>query len=148
MDINNISAALNNYYSNTISNSDFSAKSSTKVPQVTAPEENLKDNSKSIKDEKTSKATELQSLFNKVEPNKGLVTDLKMSNDPKVLAQLNGGGNQIDNKVLDVYNSIQNGTFKPSSTSIVTSDPYSMYTNVNSMMTQLQTTGNLINATA
>lgn len=148
MEINNVSSALTNYYNSNMVNSSTNFSNNTKIPPIATGDEDQKDKPKELKNENPINEPKLQSLFNNIQPNSGALANVKLSNDPKLFPQLNGGQNQVESKAMDVYNSIQNGTFKPSSTSITTSNPYSLYTNVNSMMNVLQSTGNLLNATA
>lgn len=144
MDINSVMSNYNNYNTmNSLLNPD-----SAKVPLVSSVSAEAKEKSEEMTVNKISPETELQNIFNNIQANSGLAANINMSNNVDSLTLLYGGTSPITAKTLDVYNSIQNGTFKPSTTSIVTSSPYTLYSNVNSMMNQLQSTGTLFNATA
>lgn len=78
----------------------------------------------------------------------GFAANVKMSGNPQALQAFYGGSAPEDPRMSDVVSSIHNGTFKPAVTSIATSSPYNLYSNIHSMMNGLQSTGILLNTTA
>jgi hypothetical protein len=162
MDINNVSGTMSNYYMGSMVNTLTSSNNSNEsVPLVGSIDAFVQGNNDLMKLKGISQNTQLQDILNIVDPSNGLVnnsaqsppktvTDLQNSSDLNLLSQLNGTDNSsiIDNNVLSIYNSLENGTFTPNSTSITTSDPATLYSNVNSMTNQYQTTGNFFSATA
>lgn len=148
MDVNNVNRITNYFYNNTMFNTLYNSSSNTKVPQVKQVDGDQKNNTDNLRYQKISNEQKSKDILNNIQLKLSNPVNLNISNDPNLFSQINGGPLQINNKALDVYTSIQNGTFKPSSTSITTSNPYSLYTNVNSMMNQLQSTGSLFNAVA
>lgn len=147
MEISNVNSILLNYNNYNILNAMVNPDNS-KVPLISSVNNDVKGTSEETKFNNVSPETELQNIYNTLQPNTGFVANINMSNNTNELQLLYGGNSPVDPKVIDVYNSIQNGTFIPSTTSISTSSPYNLYSNINSMMNQLQTTGNLFNATA
>lgn len=161
MNINNVNSTMSNYYMGSMVNSLIGSNSNDSVLNIGSLDTYLQNSSDLMKLKGVSQNTELQGILNTVDPSNALINnavqsppktieDLQNTSDLNLLSQLNGSDNSsiIDNNVLSMYNSLENGTFSQSSTSITTSDPSVLYNNVDSMAKQLQTTGNFFSATA
>jgi hypothetical protein len=157
MSINGVSDVVNNYYLNSLLKTMNDSTDYSDVPLVSSIDDYAKNNSNTLKYEGVSPQTELKNVLNAMDANNALLIknsekpsvnfqDLQRNNDLNLLNNLNNNSINVDNNVLSVYTSLENGTFRPSVTSISTSNPFTLYSNVNAMMSQLQTSGNFLSA--
>jgi hypothetical protein len=161
MNINSVGSIMSDYYLNSKASTLFGSNGNASVPLVGSIDSTLQNYDGLMKLQGVSQNTELQDLINTVDPSNSImnsaeqtppatIEDLQNNMDMNLFNQFNGDSNSsiIDNNVLTLYNSLEDGTYTPSSTSISTSNPTSLYSNVYSIMNQLQTSGNFFSATA
>jgi hypothetical protein len=152
---------MSNYYMGSMMNTLVGSNNNESVPFVNSIDTYLQNSKDLMKIQGVSQNSQLQDILNTVDPSNALLNnvtqsppktmeDLQNSSDLNLLSQLKGISDSsiIDNRVLSIYNSLENGTFIPGSTSIKTSDPTTLYSNVDSMMNQIQSTGVFFSATA
>lgn len=114
--------------------------------------------------------TELQDIFQQVEPTYGipltynqsgdltipmnttLPTDGLTPSEENVVSLLQSGnttGDTIEENILSQYTAIENGIYKTSLSSILSSNPYSTYSAIDSLSTgSAENTGNTLNVSA
>jgi hypothetical protein len=155
MSVNGVSNVVNNYYLNSLLKTVNDSADYSNVPLVSSIDDYVKTNSNTQKFEGVSPQTELNNVLKAMDANNALLIknsekpsvnfqDLQSNNDLNLLNSLNNNSINADNNVLSVYTSLKDGTFIPSVTSISTSNPFTLYNNVNAMMSQLQTSGNFL----
>lgn len=153
MDINSVSSLMNTYNMGSFFNTINNSNNNTNIPLVGSVDSYVQDNYNQMKLNGVSQDQELQNIFSTIQPNVNSSTssngllDLQNSTDQSLINQLNSDSSAIDNNILSVYNSIENGTYKSTSTSIMGTSPYTLYNNIDAMQNTIQTTGNFFNTT-
>ncbi|SHK51523.1 hypothetical protein SAMN02745163_03937 [Clostridium cavendishii DSM 21758] len=156
MNISSITSTMNNYNMSSFFNTMSDPNSSKNIPLINSVDSYVQDSYTESKLNGISQNQELQNIFNTIEPtintSSNIVptsptafSDLQDSMEQGLINSLQGGSSYIDSSTLSIYNSIENGSYKPSSASIMTTNPYTMYNNVDSMQNQTQSIGNLLN---
>lgn len=118
-----------------------------------------------------STSAELQNIFQQIEPTYGipltydksgnlsipkesdLPVDGMQSDEENIVSLLQNGSSSpdttMDENILSQYDSIENGTFDSNLSSILSSNPYNMYDNINSLTSDTnQSTGSFFNSLA
>ncbi|SFD23773.1 hypothetical protein [Clostridium uliginosum] len=153
MDINSVGSLMNTYSMGSLLNTMNNSDKSTNIPLIGSLDSYVQDYYSEMKLNGVSQNQELQNIFSTVQPSVNVPTssnefsNLQNSSDQNLIAQLGSGSSDIDNNILSAYTSIENGTYKPSSTSIMTTSPYTLYNNVNAMQNTIQATGNFLSTT-
>ncbi|MDR3598789.1 hypothetical protein [Clostridium sp.] len=164
----NVDSVMSNYNLNSYWNSLNSNNStSSNIFSISNIDENVKDSytKKSISGESTS--SELQDIYKQLEPTYGVnltydqngnmsipttsaVTDPSTSNEQNLISLFNSS-NSTDNSfnnILSQYNSIEDGINNLQISSILSSNPSSLYSYINSLgSNETQSSGNYVSAT-
>lgn len=148
-----VSSVMGNYNMNSIWNSinPMNSSSST-VPLINNVDSSVQENYTSMNYFGQSTSSELQDIYQKVEPNYGMPltydqdgnfsipsnTTIPTSGLPvseqNIISLLNSNNSVSDNlneNILSQYTSIENGTFTPNISSILSANPYIMYNTIN-----------------
>lgn len=173
MDVNSI---MNTYNMSTLWNN-LNPNSSTapSVPMINNVDSSVKEQYTAMNYFGNSNNTELQDIYQQVEPTYGipltynqsgnltmptnttLPTDRLTPNEENIVSLLqnsNPVGNTLEENILSQYTEIEDGTFKSSLSGILSSDilsanPYNIYSAINSLAnTSLQNTGNSLDVSA
>lgn len=156
MDINSIGNVMNNYYMSSFFNVMNNSNSFNNVPIINSVDSYVQSSYTENKINGISQDQELQNIFNTIQPTINTSTnivptsptafsDLQDSEDENLINSLEGDSSCIDNNILSIYNSIENGSYKPNSTNIMGTNPYTIYNSVYAMQNQMQSTGNILN---
>lgn len=166
MDVNSV---MNTYYLNSLWNGVNTTvnSSGTTVPLIDNVDSNVQENYTSMNYFGESTNTELQNIFQQVEPNYGIpITynqsgDISMgttntvpssginSSDSNILTLVNSNNSSLENtyeNILNQYNFIEGGMFQSSLSSILSNNPYNVYNAVSSLGTNsTDNSGNFLN---
>lgn len=166
MDANN---TMNIYNMNSIWNNinPENNSSSSKVPLINNVDSTVQENYTSMNFSGETANTELQDIYKQIEPNYGipvtydengnfimpsdtpLPTNGLSSTDSNVISLLNSNNSNYENStenLLYQYNSIENGIYEHSLSSILSNNPYNVYNTIDSLGTnELQNSNSTIN---
>lgn len=169
MDANNI---MNVYNTNSIWNNinPENNSSSSTVPLINNVDSTVQENYTSANYFGETTNTELENIYEQIEPNYGvpikydengnfimpstttLPADGLTPADSNIISLLNSNNSDYDNlteNILYQYNSIESGTFKPSLSSILSTNPYNVYNTIDSLRTnESQNSNSTINTFA
>lgn len=133
MNVSSVSSLVNSYYNYTLNNTLSGSGKASEVPLVTSVTSTVKDQYAAMKFQGITQNTELDNIYNELDKSASESTT-NLSTSP------------ISSKVVDIFDSIKNGTYKPDYTSIMASNPTSVYSSINSITEQNQMAGNFINS--
>jgi hypothetical protein len=165
MDVNSI---MNTYNMSSLwNNLNSNNNTSSTVPLVNNVDSSVQESYNSMNYFGQNTNTELQSIFQQVEPtygipltytnsgnlimptNTSLPTDGISPSESNIVSLLQSNNSTEANSeenLLSQYTSIENGTFQPNLSSILSSNLYGMYSNVSSLTNNaIQYTGNFLN---
>lgn len=168
MDVNSVMSAYN---MNSIWNSvnPLNSSSSSTVSLINNVDSTVHENYSEMNYFGQTTNTELQDIYQQVEPDYGIpftydqngnlsissntplpTNGLTMSNS-NIISLLNSDNSSTDNlteNILSQYTSIENGTFTPNISSILSTNPYNVYSTIDSLENyQTQNLNNIINTT-
>ncbi|MDF2880356.1 MAG: hypothetical protein K0R54_913 [Clostridiaceae bacterium] len=167
MDVNNV---MNTYYMGSVWNSinPMVNSSGAAAPLVNNVDSSVQENYTSMNYFGESANTELQNIFQQVEPNYGIPVTYNQSGDISmqttttmpasgfnaadsgILSLINSNNSSLDKtyeNILNQYNLIEGGTFQSSFSSILSNNPYNVYSAVSSLGTNsTDSYGNFLNA--
>ncbi|AGX44720.1 hypothetical protein [Clostridium saccharobutylicum] len=152
----NISSTMNIYNMNSIWNNinPENNSSASKVPLVDNIDSTINENYNLENYSGENTNTELQNIYSQIEPNYGIPisydshgnitmpsdttvpTDGLNSNDSNIISLLKSNNSSYDNlteNLLSQYTSIENGTFTSNLSSILSSNPYDIYSTIDSL---------------
>lgn len=148
MNVNNV---MNVYDMNSIWNSLNTANNSSNVPLVNNIDSDIKENYTEENYFGQTTDTELQNIYKQVEPDYGIglsydqngnitipsdISQSSYNNNSSILSLLNSNNSNYENSVeniLSQYNSIESGTSTPNISSILSNNPYDIYSIINSL---------------
>ena len=166
MDVNSV---MNTYNMNSIWNSinPNSSSSTSSIPMINNVDSSVQSNYTSMNYFGQTTSTELQNIYQQVQPSYGvpltynqsgnftmptsttLPTNGLSTDNSNIISLLNSGNSSTDNSISNIisqYNSIENGTFTPNISSILSSNPSTLYNAVDLLgASQTQNLGNYIN---
>lgn len=169
MDVNSV---MNTYSMSSLWSSLNPSNSSTSstTPLIDNVDSNVQQNYTSMNYFGQSTNTELQDIYKQIEPSYGMPvtydengnftmptsttppTNGLSPDESNIISLLNSGSSTSDNlsqSLMSQYNSIENGTFSSSLSSILSSNPYEVYNSVDSLgMDQSQGSSSVIDTTA
>jgi hypothetical protein len=167
MDVNSVMSTYNlNSLWNSI-NPNSSSTSST-VPLINNVDSTVQENYSSMNYSGQTTSTELQDIYQQVEPSYGiplsynqngnlsvpisttLPTNGLSATDSNIISLLNSDNSTSDNlseNILSQYTSIEDGTYNPTLSSILSNNDGNLYNAVNSLETSQQSSGNTIDTT-
>ena len=167
MDVNSV---MNTYNMNSLWNNinPNNSSSTSSIPMIDNVDSNVQENYTSMNYFGQNTTTELQDIYQSVEPNYGipltynqngalsiptsttLPTDA--SSNSNIISLLNSGNSSTDSSLLGIlsqYNSIEYGTYQPNPSSILSTNPNNIYSSIDSLGTnQDQSSSYNIDATA
>lgn len=166
----NVSSVMNTYNLNSLWNNLNPNNSSTStVPLVNNVDATVNENYTAMNFSGQTTSTELQDIYQQVEPDYGvqltynqngnlsipttttLPTNGLSTADSNIISLLDSGNSSSDNSLLNIlsqYNSIEDGTFNLDLSSILSSNPSTLYSSINSLgNNQTQSSGNNIDST-
>lgn len=166
MDVNSV---MSTYNMSSLWNSLNSNSSNTStVPLTDNVDSSVQEQYTSMNYFSGSTSTELQDIFKQVEPTYGIPLTYNQSGDLSIptnttpptnglapseenivslLQSNNSAGDTIDGNILSQYDSIENGTFQANFSSILSSNPYNMYSSINSITSASeQNVGSFLNS--
>lgn len=165
----NVSSVMNTYNLNSLWNNLNPNNSSTStVPLVNNVDATVNENYTAMNFSGQTTSTELQDIYQQVEPDYGvqltynqngnlsipttttLPTNGLSTADSNIISLLDSGNSSSYNSLLNIlsqYNSIEDGTFNPDLSSILSSNPSTLYSSINSLgNNQTQSSGNNIDS--
>lgn len=159
MDVNGVMSAYN---MNSIWNNINPMNSSTStVSLINNVDSNVQENYSAMNYFGQTTNTELQNIYQQVEPSYGMPltydqngnfmipSNTSSMSNSNIISLLNSNISASDNtteNILSQYTSIENGTFSPNISSILSSSPYNVYNTINSLENyQQQNLNNIIN---
>lgn len=159
MDVNNV---MSTYNLNSLWNNINPNKSaSSGVPLINSVDAAVNQNYAEMKLSGQTNSTELQDIYQQVEPNYGisltydqngnmtiptsttLPTDITSTENSNIISLLNSGNSSMDNSLSNIvsqYDSIENGTFKPDPSSLLSSNSSTLYNTSNLLGNNVDTT--------
>lgn len=166
MDVNGI---MSTYNMNSLWNSfNANSRSTSSVPMMNNVDSSVQEQYLSTNYFGGNISSELQNIFQKVEPTYGVPLTYNKSGDltmptnttlptngldpsenniVSLLESNNTVESGIQENILSQYNSIENGTYKSNLSSILSSNPYNMYSSIDSLTSNAnQDTGSFLNS--
>ena len=164
-----VSSIMSTYNMSSLWNSlNANSSNTSSIPMMSSVDSSIQDQYASMNYFGGNTSTELQSIFKQVEPTYGIPLTYNQSGDlaipPNTSLPTNGllpseenivsllqsnnpVGDTIDGNILSQYNSIENGTFQSNLSSILSSNPYNMYNNIDSLTSATtQNVGSFLNS--
>ena len=151
MDVNNV---MSTYNMSSIWNSISPLNTSSTVPLISNLDSAIKDNYSEMNYSGQNTNTELQDIYQQVEPNYGipltydqkgnfsipsntsLQTNGLTASDSNIISLLNNNNsatNNLTENIISQYTAMENGTFNQDISSILSTNPYNLYSTIDSL---------------